>query len=359
MNTSKKKLISIVGARPQFVKMSAFQRAAGKDNTLEHFIVHTGQHYDKNMSDIFFEEMEIPKPDINLGIGGGSHGENTGRMIERLEKVFLEEQPNWVIVFGDTDSTLAAALAAAKCHIPVAHVEAGLRSFNKKMPEEINRILTDHCSDLLFTPSNTAVKNLKNEGISEDLIIKTGDIMYDVTKYFQSKLSRDKFGLKQWGLTPKEYTLATIHRAENTSSKEQLRKTLECLAQVPGKIVLPLHPRTRNALKKFQLQLPFNVHLIDPIGYRNMLCLEKHARLIVTDSGGVQKEAYFQQVPCITLREETEWLELVEAGVNFVVGTNSHKMQEAVHQIQISSFDFSNELYGNGNSADTMLAALK
>lgn len=352
------KILSIVGARPQFVKASAFHRAIREHRNIKHYILHTGQHFDHNMSEVFFEEMQIPEPDKNLGVGGGTHGENTGRMIEKIEKVLLEEEPNWVVLFGDTDSTLAGAIAASKLNIQVAHVEAGLRSWNRTMPEEINRVLTDHCSSILFTPSRVAKNNLKSEGIDDEAIISTGDIMYDVALYFKEQISgRNKF-IENLGVRPKQYALATIHRAENTSSQERVKSAFECLSCIDKMVILPLHPRTAKALKEYGLKLPSNVKSIPPLGYQEMLLLEMNASLIATDSGGVQKEAYFHEVPCITLREETEWTELVDAGVNFIVGIDIDKMKDALYKVEQSKFDFSKNLYGDGRSAQKMIRAL-
>jgi UDP-GlcNAc3NAcA epimerase len=313
------KVVSVVGARPQFVKAAVVSRALRAVEGLREVFVHTGQHYDDNMSRIFFEELEIPQPDYNLGIGGGTHGQNTGRMLEAIEAVLLKEKPHAVLVYGDTDSTLAGALAAVKLHIPVAHVEAGLRSFNRRMPEEINRVLTDHASDILFAPTETAVKNLLREGIPEERVHLVGDVMYDAALLYGEKAERHSDVLARLGLSPKGYVLATIHRADNTDSPERLRVILEALAEVNRwvPVVFPVHPRTRERIKRFGLDSALKVLVVtDPVGYLDMIKLEKNAQLIVTDSGGVQKEAFFYRVPCVTLREETEWVELVSAGWN-------------------------------------------
>jgi UDP-GlcNAc3NAcA epimerase len=352
------KILSIVGARPQFVKASAFHRAIREHGNIKHYILHTGQHYDHNLSEVFFKEMQIPRPNKNLGVGGGTHGENTGRMIEQIEKVLLEEEPSWVVLFGDTDSTLAGAIAASKLNIQVAHVEAGLRSWNRTMPEEINRVLTDHCSNILFTPSRVAENNLKSEGIEDEAIISTGDIMYDVALYFKEQIRGRNKIIENLGARPKQYALATIHRAENTNSQERLKSAFECLRCIDKMVVLPLHPRTAKAMKKYGLKLPSNVKSIPPLGYQEMLLLEMNASLIATDSGGVQKEAYFHKVPCITLRQETEWTELVDSGVNFIVGTDVKKMNQALTQVKQAEFDFSKNLYGDGRSAEKMIRAL-
>lgn len=313
------KVLSVVGARPQFIKAAVVSRVLRTDPAVREVLLHTGQHYDTNMSDLFFSELDIPRPDYHLGIGGGAHGQNTGRMLEALEKVFVSEQPDWVLVYGDTDSTLAGALAAVKLHIPVAHVEAGLRSFNRGMPEEINRVLTDHASDLLFTPTQTAVENLRREGIPRERIHNVGDVMYDAALYYGTKAERKSRILERLDLQPKGYILATIHRAENTDDPERLEnilRTLVCVHQ-DVTVVLPVHPRTRARAQTYKFDhLMEEIVTIDPVGYLDMVMLEKNARLIATDSGGVQKEAYFHRIPCVTLRDETEWVELVELGWN-------------------------------------------
>lgn len=316
------KLLSIVGARPQFIKAAAVSRVVRDKRDMQEVLVHTGQHYDDDMSEVFFRELDLPQADYHLGIGGGTHAQNTGRMLEALEKVMLGERPDWVLVYGDTDSTLAGALAAAKIHIPVAHVEAGLRSFNRCMPEELNRVLTDHASDLLFAPTKTAVKNLLREGILEDRIHLVGDLMYDVALHYGSKAERESQVLQRLGLKPRGYVLATVHRAENTDNPERLGNILRALAQLHHEIpvVLPVHPRTRKRIDMCKItNILEEIVAVGPVGYLDMVMLEKNALLIATDSGGVQKEAYFYEVPCVTLREETEWTELVELGWNHVV----------------------------------------
>ncbi len=318
-STRQIKVVSVVGARPQFIKAAAVSRVLRATPGVREVLVHTGQHYDDNMSRIFFEELEIPEPDYHLGIGGGTHGQNTGRMLEAIEKVLLHEDPDWVLVYGDTDSTLAGALAAVKLHIPVAHVEAGLRSFNRRMPEEINRVLTDHASDLLFAPTETALKNLLREGIPEERIHLVGDVMYDAALYYGEKAERESRILERLSLTRKGYILATVHRAENTDDPARLRAILQALSEAAQEVevVFPVHPRTRKAMERYELtDLVRPLIVTDPVGYLDMVMLEKNARLIVTDSGGVQKEAFFYRVPCVTLREETEWVELVELGWN-------------------------------------------
>ncbi|MDJ0772104.1 MAG: UDP-N-acetylglucosamine 2-epimerase (non-hydrolyzing) [Mastigocoleus sp. MO_167.B18] len=314
------KIITIVGARPQFIKAAVVSRKLQSTPNVQEVLVHTGQHYDGNMSDVFFQELDIQPPDYHLGIGSYSHGAQTGKMLEAIEQVILQEKPDWVIVYGDTNSTLAGAIAAVKLHIPVAHVEAGLRSFNRRMPEEINRVLTDHSSDLLFAPTNAAVKNLHAEGISEEKVHLVGDVMYDAALYYRAKAAQNSSILDRQKLTPQSYILATIHRAENTDYSSRLQAIFGGLVAVAEKIpvVLPLHPRTRSALSREGLlnDVTRSLRLIEPVGYLDMVMLEKNAKLVATDSGGVQKEAFFHRVPCITLREETEWVELVESGWN-------------------------------------------
>lgn len=317
------KLCSIVGARPQFVKAAVVSRAWREETSDPEALVHTGQHYDQRMSELFFEEMEIPEPDYNLGIGSAPHGAQTGKMLAAIEEVLLEEEPDWVLVYGDTNSTLAGALAAVKLHIPVAHVEAGLRSFNRRMPEEINRVLTDHASDLLFAPTRSAEERLLEEGIPEERVEWVGDVMYDASLLYAEKAERGRRRREELGLKDGEYALATVHRAENTDDERRLAAVVHGLEQLHRElpVVLPLHPRTRNAMAEAGLltRAEEAFHLIEPVGYLDMVDLERHAAVIATDSGGVQKEAFFYEVPCVTLREETEWTELVELGWNRLV----------------------------------------
>jgi UDP-GlcNAc3NAcA epimerase len=301
------KIATIIGARPQFIKSATVSRAFREYHRDVHeVLIHTGQHYDANMSKVFFDELDIPNPIYNLGIGGGTHGQNTGRMIEQIEAVLIEEKPDWVLVYGDTDSTLAGVLAAVKLHIPVAHVEAGLRSFNRRMPEEINRILTDHAADLLFTPTDTATSNLMNEGVAGNHVKQVGDVMYDAALYYSERAKSHSNILADLKLQPKSYILATIHRAENTDDAQRMENILEGFANSSRIIVMPLHPRTAQRIEDFGLELPSSIISIDPVGYLDMVMLEMNAQLIATDSGGVQKEAYFHQVPCVTIRDETE-----------------------------------------------------
>ncbi len=321
------RLISIVGARPQFIKCAPLSRELRKEH--EEILVHTGQHYDYGLSDIFFEELNIPKPDYNLGIGSGNHGEQTGNMLIEIEKVLLKEKPHLVLVYGDTNSTFAGALAAAKLHIRVAHVEAGLRSFDRTMPEEINRVLTDHVSDLLFCPTQTAVDNLANEGISKGVHL-VGDVMVDALEY-NKKIAEEKSRIiEELGLEKGKYLVITVHRPSNTDSRENMSNIIDALAEIGETAVFPVHPRTKKYLKEYGLDIPENVRLVEPLGYLDMLKLMAGARKILTDSGGIQKEAYMLGVPCITLRENTEWVETREGGWNVLVGADKGKIIEAV-----------------------------
>jgi UDP-GlcNAc3NAcA epimerase len=315
------KIVTVIGARPQFIKAAVVSRWLKQTPGCEEILVHTGQHYDENMSDVFFQELEIPKPAYHLGIGSGGHGAQTGRMLEAIEKVLLETKPDKLMIYGDTNSTLAGALAAAKLHIPVAHVEAGLRSFNRKMPEEINRVVADHLSTWLFAPTEAAVENLRHEGIASEMVHLAGDVMYDAAIYYGARTRTDT--LAKLGLASKGYVLATIHRAENTDAGPRLHGVFAGLNAIAEEmpVVLPLHPRTRAALTREKLleKCSPNLRLLDPLGYLDMVMLEKHASVIATDSGGVQKEAFFHRVPCVTLRDETEWVELVALGWNRLV----------------------------------------
>jgi len=412
------KLIHIVGARPQFVKMAVVSRVIvrynheyGGASVIDELIIHTGQHYDENMSAVFFEELEIPKPDCNLGIGSASQGVQTGRMLEAIEKVLVDEQPDWVLLYGDTNSTLAGALAAAKLHIPVAHVEAGLRSFNRNMPEEINRVLTDHASNVLFCPTEAAVANLRREGftnivndghlISDSLIphslslnppfvANIGDVMYDSVLYNLQLAEKRSDILERLHLFPNKpdephelnepnepnelmnYALATVHRASNTDDPECLRSIFQALneiAQSSLPVIIPLHPRTRkqldtlsNSTNSMNLINPtdptdpmnsMNLIIIEPVSYLDMLLLEKNAKLILTDSGGVQKEAFILNVPCVTLREETEWVETVETGWNVLVGADKGCIVKAVERLSSQQFsDLQTKPYGDGHAGE-------
>lgn len=352
MEVNQQKILTVIGARPQFIKAAAVSRAIANNQGMLEVCVHTGQHYDTNMSEIFFEELEIPKPAYNLGVSGGNHGAQTGQMLEGIEKVILKEKPQAVLVYGDTNSTLAGALAAAKLQIPIAHVEAGLRSFNRSMPEEINRILTDHCSELLFAPTDTAHQRLITEGIPSDKIMLSGDVMFDSTLFYSAKAKRESTIIEELGLKNKQYTLVTIHRASNTDDPAQLRKILEALNTLSSscEMVLPLHPRTRNAITKHGFEaLLESLKCIEPVGYLDMLQLERHSRVVITDSGGVQKEAFFQKVPCITLRNETEWKELVAGGWN-TLSTPDSLYEDFEHSTKVQ-FIGAPALYGAGNAA--------
>ncbi|MBJ7600973.1 MAG: UDP-N-acetylglucosamine 2-epimerase (non-hydrolyzing) [Candidatus Nephthysia bennettiae] len=319
---------SIVGARPQFIKLAPVSRALRQRHS--EILIHTGQHYDNALSGTFFEELCIPAPDYNLGIGSAPHGAQTGRMLQAVEEVLVREQPDGVIVYGDTNSTLAGALAAVKLHIPVAHVEAGLRSFNRAMPEEINRILTDHVSSRLFCPTVTAERNLRNEGVEEGLLL-VGDVMYDALEQMRPQLSRRAEALlSTLGITPQSYVLATIHRPSNTDDPEHLRSLVATLDDAGWPVVFPVHPRTRQAMARHGIRHSRNMLLLDPVGYLDMLVLERGAMKVVTDSGGVQREAFILRVPCITLREETEWLETLEGEWNVLVGRDRKQLIEAL-----------------------------
>lgn len=353
------RVVTIVGARPQFVKAATVSRAFERRGAVEELIVHTGQHFDWNMSDVFFDELEIPRPHFHLGIHGGLHGAMTGAMLARLEEVLVEERPAMVVVYGDTNSTLAGALAAAKLHIPVAHVEAGLRSFNRRMPEELNRILTDHASDLLFAPTAHAVGNLRREGITDARVHQVGDVMLDAARHYAGRANGAAALLARIGVGPGGYLLATLHRAENTDDPARLRAAMECLngASRSLPVVLPLHPRTRQALARAAPPITPapGLKVIDPVGYLAMIALERGARVVATDSGGVQKEAYFHRVPCITLRAETEWVELVEAGWNAVVGSDPTRFDAALKTALAGPLPvWSPDLYGDGNAAEAI-----
>lgn len=353
-----KKIISIVGARPQFIKAATISREFRKV-AIEEKIIHTGQHFDKNMSEVFFREMEIPEPSFYLDIHSLTHGAMTGRMLEGVEKILLTEQPDGVLVYGDTNSTLAGALAAIKLHIPVIHVEAGLRSFNMEMPEEVNRILTDRISSVLFCPTNTAVQNLKNEGFDHlpVKIYKNGDVMQDAAIYYASKAETKSTILKN--IPYKKFILATIHRQENTDNESNLRNIVSGLNEIHRQtpVVVPLHPRTRNILIEKNIMPEF--YTIEPVGYFDMIMLLKTCNLVITDSGGVQKEAFFFKKHCITLREQTEWTELVDNGFNILSGSNTQKMLAAYEVFKTKISDFNIDLYGNGKAAELAVEKIK
>ena len=342
------KIASIVGARPQFIKCAPVSRELRKEH--EEVLIHTGQHYDHGMSEVFFEELAIPKPDYNLNIGSGTHGHQTGAMLGAIEDVLQQENPDLVLVYGDTNSTLAGALAAAKLHVPVAHVEAGLRSFDRRMPEEVNRVLTDHCSDLLFCPTKTAVENLAAEGITGGVHL-VGDVMVDAMNYNRAVAEERSRILEAVGVRPGEYLVITVHRPSNTDSQENMVAILGALAEAGMPVVFPVHPRTRNYLGRYGLlaKMPENVQVTEPLGYLDMLHLMAHAAKILTDSGGVQKEAYMLGVPCITLRENTEWVETVEAGWNVLVGAGREEIVSMIHEFAPAGDQ--PPLFGDGRAA--------
>lgn len=349
------KIITVIGARPQFIKAAVVSREIAKHPELKEVIVHTGQHYDSNMSQIFFEQMHIPKPDYHLDIHSLSHGAMTGQMLEKIEQVLIKENPDCVLVYGDTNSTLAGALAAKKLHIKVAHVEAGLRSFNMQMPEEINRILTDRISDWLFCPTSAAIKNLEREGFGDFgcIITQCGDVMQDAARFYAS-LAQAPAEMN----LPHKYILATIHRAENTDDLGRLNGIVTALNTISKEteVIVPIHPRTRKILQNNHLKTEFT--MIDPVGYLEMVYLITHSECIMTDSGGLQKEAFFFQKPCVTLRDETEWIELVEHGCNILAGADNAAIIDAYSQIQKRPIDFSANLYGNGEASRQIVAML-
>lgn len=352
------KILTIVGARPQFIKAAAVSRAFSKQKEIQEIIVHTGQHFDKNMSDVFFEEMQISKPHYNLNIHGLSHGAMTGQMLEGIEKILLNEKPDYVLVYGDTNSTLAGALAAKKLHIKVIHVEAGLRSFNMHMPEEINRIVTDRISDILFCPTDAAIENLKHEGMDKNSvsIIKNGDVMQDAAMFYAEQAEKKSTIIQDLALN--DFVLCTIHRAENTDNIDNLKNIITALNNINTvtPVLVPLHPRTKNVIEREKITIHFK--LIDPIGYFDMIMLLKHCKLVITDSGGLQKEAFFFHKNCVTLRNETEWVELVENGYNELAGNISDKIFEAYKKMIIKKNDFSKNLYGNGKACEVILTTL-
>jgi len=347
--------MTILGARPQFIKASAISNVISKFDNVSELMVHTGQHFDANMSDVFFSELDMRKPAYQLDIHGGTHGAMTGRMLVEIEQVLMLEKPDAVLVYGDTNSTLAGALAAVKLHIPVAHVESGLRSFNMEMPEEINRILTDRISHWLFTPTETATEHLKKEGFSSNQIFPVGDVMYDVALHHGARVSADRGVLADLDLKPGQYILATIHRAENTDDSFRLSAIVSALIAMSKTvpIVWPIHPRTRAILKQLNLleSIAQHLHLIDPVGYLDMVRLEKYAALIATDSGGVQKEAFFYRVPCVTLRDETEWVELVDAGWNRLASPNDASSLIEILSNTLGVVGKSVTPYGDGDAA--------
>jgi UDP-N-acetylglucosamine 2-epimerase len=351
------RLLSIVGARPQFIKAApvslAIQRSNQTHEKIEDVIVHTGQHYDENMSDIFFKQLSIPEPAYNLHVGSGTHAEQTGLMLKKIEEVLLAEKPDMILVYGDTNSTLAGALAASKLSVPLAHVEAGLRSFNRKMPEEINRIVTDRLSDILFCPTKNAVDLLKAEGISRNVHL-TGDVMYDAALIFSEIAEKNSAIMRQLSLEPKSFFLATIHRAENTDDPAILKSLIRGLSSIEKPVILPAHPRLRAKMKEHRVgDLPGQIRIIDPVSFLDMIRLEKYAAMVLTDSGGVQKEAYFYKTPCITLRNETEWIETLENQCNVLAGCDPKLIKiSAARTIPETAYGNS---YGNGKAADELI----
>lgn len=354
------KIVTIVGARPQFIKAAAVSRVVREqfNDRVQEILMHTGQHFDDNMSKVFFDELGIPEPKYNLEISGGQHGAMTGRMLEAIEKVLLAERPDWVLIYGDTNSTLAGALAAVKLHVPVAHVEAGLRSFNMRMPEEVNRVLSDHVSTLLFCPTNLAVHNLAAEGIT-DGVSNVGDVMFDVALHFRERARQQSSILSTLNLKEGGFVLATCHRAENTDDPARLAQITSGLAAVSAElpVVLPLHPRTRKLLTdRGLLDQLASVRLIDPLPFIDMVALEQAAKVILTDSGGVQKEAFFYGVPCVTMRDETEWTETVDSGWNTLVGANAERIANASLFAQPGQNGITP--YGHGTASAAILDAL-
>ncbi len=352
------KIITVVGARPQFVKAAVVSREFKKHPSVNELIIHTGQHHDANMSDVFFDEMDIPKPAFHLGIHGLGHGAMTGQMLEGIERILLEEKPDLVLVYGDTNSTLAGALAAAKLLIPVAHVEAGLRSFNMAMPEEQNRILTDRLSSLLFCPTQTAIDNLTKEGYPfNNKVFLSGDVMQDAAMYYAENSEARSTVFKTLSL--RDFVLCTLHRAENTNDLNRLQSIIRALEKINKecKVVLPLHPRTQKIMKDAGMNSQLTI--IDPVGYFDMLELLKHCKLVMTDSGGLQKEAFFFDKYCVTLRDETEWIELVNGGFNFLAGADENKILSAYSSTLNASANFKVDLYGGGKAAHQIVNEIK
>ncbi|AKB30502.1 UDP-N-acetylglucosamine 2-epimerase [Methanosarcina siciliae T4/M] len=351
------KVTSILGVRPQFVKSSVVSRELRKKH--EEILIHTGQHYDYQMNKVFFEQLNIPEPDYLLDIGSGSHGYQTGEMLKKIEEVLVKEKPDIVLTYGDTNSTLAGALAASKLHIKTAHVESGLRSFDKSMPEEINRTVTDHCSDILFCPTMTAVENLKKEGIEENVYL-TGDVMVDSLLYNREIAENKSTIINYLGIKSKGYLIATIHRASNTDNEENLKNIVDAFSELNETIIFPLHPRTEKFLKKYGLydRLKSSVSLIQPLGFLEFIKLMDHAKMILTDSGGVQKEAYVLKVPCVTLRENTEWVETINDGWNVLVGADKERILETVNSFSPSLNTHCNR-FGNGTASANIVSILK
>lgn len=351
------KILTILGARPQFIKAGSISREISKHNDIEEVIIHTGQHYDANMSDIFFEEMKIPKPNYFLGIGAKSHSAMTGQMMEKIEQVVIKEKPDFIMVYGDTNSTLAGALVGAKMHIKVAHIEAGLRSFNMQMPEEINRILTDRVSEILFCPTRVAVENLLNEGFDKFgcKIIKSGDVMQDGANFYKDLAKKPDVNFGG------NFILCTIHRAENTDNINRLKNIFEALKEISKEIqvILPLHPRTKNVIEQNGIKCS-SIAIIEPVGYLEMIWLLSNCKFVMTDSGGLQKEAFFFKKQCITLRDETEWVELVKCGANILVGANKNRILLAYKNMcKFNSKNLELNLYGGGKASKNIISELQ
>jgi UDP-GlcNAc3NAcA epimerase len=351
------KIISVLGARPQFIKASPVCTALRKAGH-EEILIHTGQHYDDKMSEIFFTELSLPRPHLNLNVGSKSHAEQTAEMLIGIERALIEHKPDYMLVYGDTNSTLAGAIAACKLQIPIAHVEAGLRSFNRSMPEEHNRVITDHCSEILFCPTSTAVKNLHAEGIKYG-VHQVGDTMLDAVQSYSEKAEKISPAWKALGLKTKSFYLATIHRPYTTDSKETLGKALSALGSLKHSVIFPVHPRTRARFKEFGLSPAANIQLTEPLGYMDMLALQKNARAVLTDSGGVQKEAFFLRTPCVTLRSETEWVETVEAGWNIVTGIEPNSVIQAIEHFEKSELSKAPDCFGDGHAAEKIVAQFR
>ncbi|GAB5525846.1 MAG: UDP-N-acetylglucosamine 2-epimerase (non-hydrolyzing) [Roseivirga sp.] len=374
------KIVTVIGARPQIIKASALSRAIKThyNQEVREVLVHTGQHYDQQMSEVFFKELQIPKPDYNLGIGSGTHGTQTAGMIEGLEQILIREKPNFLLVYGDTNSTLAAAVTASKLHIPIAHVEAGLRSFNKAMPEEINRILCDHTSTLLFSPTQTGINNLISEGfgtsnkgpyhVDNPGVFNVGDVMYDNSLFFSELAQNQSRILERIALKNKEFVLCTVHRPQNVDNTSNLKSIMEALISIADSgmpLVLPLHPRTRKQLESpfegnpwANLQTHEHIHLLEPVSFLDMISLQKNSKMIITDSGGIQKEAFFFGKPCIVLRPETEWVEIIDKGAGILCDSDPLRISNAYKHFQHYDTPPTDGIYGNGNAAEKILSIM-
>lgn len=354
------KICTVIGARPQFIKAAAVSSAIAKNKEIEEIIIHTGQHYDPDMSDIFFSQLGIPKEKYNLNIGSGNHGDQTGRMLAEIENVLIAERPDRVLVYGDTNSTVAAALAAVKLHIPTAHVEAGMRSFNRKMPEEINRVVSDHISDINFCSTPIAVKNLENEGRAHTAIL-VGDVMYDCALNFSDAAEKNCDPFKKFGIEKGNYVLMTCHRPANTDVHENLEAIVRAANDISKTcpVLYPVHPRTKKYIADYKLSFTENVKVVAPLSYFDMLLAERYSKLILTDSGGIQKEAFFYQVPCVTMREETEWTETVDMGWNIITGANHGKIMSAVKGFFAKLPPApASKPYGNGDASEKIVRHL-